>query len=128
MDPRTQNQVKLAILGSEPLARLTEQRLRQENIPCVVRSLGVGPGGWGPAANIPHAIYVRASDEMNAREVLELIPAELSEKDDSPPQVPKAKCDLRLNTHRNRYLDFKLVLAFLLILGAILILGSRVYS
>ena len=81
---RNRKQVRLTILENEPLARLAEQRLRQESIPCVVRSLGAGPGGWGAATNLPHAIYVTASDEMRARQALDLSPAEIEERDGPP--------------------------------------------
>lgn len=110
MDPRNKKQIKLTILENEPLARLAEQRLRQENIPCVVRSLGVGPGGWGVATNLPHAIYVKASDEMSARDVLELAPAEIAERDDSPSRVPQRPSIM--------------VIATLIILAAALLLGT----
>lgn len=71
--------VRLVVLEGEPLARLAEQRLRQEDVPCMVRSMGVGPGGWGVAANLPFALWVRASDEMRARKVLQTLPAEVFE-------------------------------------------------
>ena len=77
-------QVRLTIFENEPLARLAEQRLRQEDIPCVVRSLGAGPVQLG-AAYQPHAIYVKVGDEMGAREVLNLVPAEISEREGSAP-------------------------------------------
>ena len=79
--PRNRKQVRLTVLENEPLARLAEQRLHQESIPCVVRSLGAGPGGWGAVTNLPHAIYVTASDEMRARQVLDLSPAEIEERE-----------------------------------------------
>ena len=80
-------QVRLTVFGNEPLAYLAEQRLRQDNIPCVVRSLGAGPGGWGVATNLPHAIYVKTSDEMRARQVLDLPPSEIAERE-GPPSRP----------------------------------------
>ena len=72
----------------EPLARLAEQRLKQEEIPCVVRSLGAGPGGWGAATNLPHAIYVKGNDEMRARQVLDLEPSEIAEREGRVRQQP----------------------------------------
>ena len=78
-----ERQVRLAAYDSEPLARLTAQRLHHEEIPCRVQPVGVGPGGWGLAANLPHAVYVRASDEARARELLELSPPE----DEEPQRV-----------------------------------------
>ena len=86
---RRGKQIRLAIFDNEPLARLAEQRLLEENIPCVVRSLGAGPGVWGVATNMPHALYVKADDEMRAREVLDLDPAELEEREEFP--APPAK-------------------------------------
>jgi len=73
--------MRLTVFENEPLARLAEQRLRQANIPCVVRSLGAGPGAWGVASNLPYAIYVKAADEMRARQVLDLAPAEIAERE-----------------------------------------------
>lgn len=78
---RSADQVRLAVFSSEPLARLAEQRLRQADIPCVVKSIGVGPGGWGAAANLPYAVYIQPADEMRARQVLELEPAEIGERE-----------------------------------------------
>ena len=74
--------VKLTVMEGEPLARLAEQRLRHEGIGCYVRSLGGGPGGWGNAAGLPHGLYVKASDEMQARQILGLLPLEIEERDD----------------------------------------------
>lgn len=67
-----QERVRLDVFQGEPLARLASQRLRDEGIPCMVRPLGVGPGGWGMAANLPYGVYILAGDEARAREVLEL--------------------------------------------------------
>ena len=79
-------QIKLIVLDNEPLARLAEQRLQQEDIRCVVRALGAGPGGWGVATNLPHAIFVKSHDEMRARQVLDLAPAEIAERDSDQTQ------------------------------------------
>lgn len=76
-----EKQVSLTVFDNEPLARLAEQRLRQEGVPCLVRSLHGGPGLWGSAYNLPHAIYVYESDEMWAREVLDLVPLEVVERE-----------------------------------------------
>ena len=105
---RDKKQVRLTVIDSEPLAHLAEQRLHQENIPCMVRSLGAGPGGWGVATNLPHAIYVRAEDEMRAREVLDLAPAEIAER----------------QGHRQQPRSFSTVVVVLLIVAsAALVLG-----
>ena len=74
-------QIKLTIFENEPMARLAEQRLSEDSIPSVVQPLGVGPGGWGVATYLPHAIYVNSADEMRARQVLDLQPAELTERE-----------------------------------------------
>lgn len=83
---RNGQQVKLTVFDNEPLAYLAQQRLQEEAIPCMVRPLGAGPGGWGVATNLPHAIYVRAADEMKAREVLDLPPSEIAEREGRSPQ------------------------------------------
>lgn len=75
-----QQQIQLTTFDNEPLARLSEQRLRQEGIPCLIRSLQGGPGLWGSAYNMPHALYVFESDEMRAREVLDLPAQEMLER------------------------------------------------
>ncbi|MBI2856211.1 MAG: hypothetical protein HYX93_05125 [Chloroflexi bacterium] len=64
------DQVRLATFESEPLARLCQQRLREEGIPSVVRSLGAGSGAWGGSAFVPHAIYVMSRDRRRAVGVL----------------------------------------------------------
>lgn len=76
-----EKQVQLTILDNEPMARLAEQRLQQEGIPCLVRSLQGGPGVWGSAFNLPHGLYVYQSDEMRARDVLDLPPLEITERE-----------------------------------------------
>ena len=78
---RREKQVRLTGFDNEPMARLAEQRLRQVGIPCVTRSLRGGPGLWGSAYNLPHDLYVHESDEMRAREVLELKPLDLAERE-----------------------------------------------
>ena len=107
---RNRRQVRLTVLENEPLARLAEQRLRQESIPCMVRSLGAGPGGWGAATNLPHAIYVTASDEMRARQALDLSPAEIEERE-GPPSY-------------SRYHPSTMIIALLIIAAAALVFGT----
>ena len=82
--PDRRRQVVLKVFDNEPMARLSEQRLRQEDIPCLVKSLHGGPGMWGSAYNLPHALYVYEADQMTAREVLELPPQELAEREVDP--------------------------------------------
>ena len=36
---------------------------------------------WGSAYNLPHGLYVYESDEMSARELLDLAPLELVERE-----------------------------------------------
>ena len=78
-------QVRLAIFNSEPMARLAEQRLRQAGIPCLSRALRGGPGLWGSSYNLPHDLYVYQGDEMRAREVLDLAPREIEEREGQEP-------------------------------------------
>jgi hypothetical protein len=73
-------QVRLTTFENEPLARLAEQRLRDQGIPCLSRSLGAGPGLWGSSFNIPHEVLVYGSDVTRARDVLELPPLEIAER------------------------------------------------
>lgn len=81
--PREKREIKLIVCQGEPLASLAAQRLHDSGIRCVVRSLGLGPGVWGLAADLPCAIYVSAADEINARWVLDLPSDELFELDKS---------------------------------------------
>ena len=79
---RRDKQVRLTMFDNEPMARLAEQRLRQQGIPCLIRSLRGGPGLWGSAYNLPHDLYIYESDETDAREVLEMAPRQNSEEED----------------------------------------------
>ena len=81
---RREKQVRLTAFDSEPMARLAEQRLRAVGIPSVTRSLRGGPAIWGSAYSLPHDLYVHESDEMRAREVLELTPLELTDRGAQP--------------------------------------------
>ena len=65
-------QVQLTVFDNEPEARMAEQQLFQEGIPCVTKSLGGGPGLWGTAYNLPHGVFVFEEDETKAREILGL--------------------------------------------------------
>jgi hypothetical protein len=78
---RREKQVRLTLFDNEPMARLAEQRLRQAGIRCVIRSLRGGPGLWGSAYNLPHDLCVFESDQIQAREVLDLEPQELRERE-----------------------------------------------
>lgn len=91
-----EKQVRLTVFNSEPLARLAEQRLRQEDIPCVISSLHGGPGLWGSAYNLPHALFVFESHEMRARDVLDLVPMELAEREGSASSRRDTTVSLRL--------------------------------
>jgi hypothetical protein len=64
-------QVRIATFDGEPLARLWQQRLRQEDIPCVVKSLGAGSGAWGGSSFVPHAVYVLVRDRRRAIGVIQ---------------------------------------------------------
>ena len=74
-------QVSLRVFDNEPTARMAEQRLWIEGIPCLVRSLRGGPGLWGTAYNLPHDLLVYEGDEMRALEVLEYPPEEMLERE-----------------------------------------------
>ena len=102
--------VKLTVMENEPLARLAEQRLRHEGIRCFVRALGVGPGGWGTSVNLPHGLYVEEADEMQARQVMELPPMEIIERETSlsAPTI-----------HRQAVITFMVLLAAAIILSSI---------
>lgn len=82
---RPEKQVRLTVLDNEPMSRLAEQRLRQAGIPCYISPLGVGPGGWGSAYNLPHALYVHHADVTRARELLELVPGEMAPREGAGP-------------------------------------------
>ncbi len=82
---RRQKQVSLTVFDNEPMARLAEQRLEQAGIRCVIRSLRGGPGLWGSAYNLPHDVCVYESDQMQAREILDLEPQELRERHAAAP-------------------------------------------
>ena len=77
---RGRKQVSLTVFENEPTARMAEQRLQQEGIPCVVRSLRGGPGLWGSTYNIPHDLLVNEEDEMRARDILDVPPQEIAER------------------------------------------------
>ena len=83
MGPRrgsSPKQVRLTGFDNEPMARLAEQRLREQGIPCFTKSLRGGPGLWGSSFNLPHEILVFEDDEMRARDLLELPPLEIAER------------------------------------------------
>lgn len=69
-------QVSLRVYDNEPTARMAEQRLQLEEIPCLVRSLRGGPGLWGTAYNLPHDLLVYEGDEARARDILKVVPRE----------------------------------------------------
>ncbi len=87
---RRRKQVSLTVFDNEPTARMAEQRLQLEGIPCFIRSLRGGPGLWGSAFNLPHDLLVYEDDEMRAREVLDFVPKEILEREResrTPPAV-----------------------------------------
>jgi len=73
---RARKQVRLRVYDNEPTARMAEQRLQLEGIPCLVRSLRGGPGLWGTANNLPHDLLVYEGDEARARDILKVVPRE----------------------------------------------------
>ena len=100
-------QVQLTMFNNEPMARLAEQRLRLEGIPSLIRSSHGGPGLWGSAYNLPHGLYVFQSDEMQARDILDLAPLEIAERD----QAAGSELD-----HQNRAWIIVAVIAIVLVL------------
>jgi len=114
--------VRLAVLDNEASARLAEQRLGQEGIPSFSQSLQGGPGMWGSAFNLPHALYVRASDEMQAREVLNLVPLEVRER--ASPPAPRRS---QLRRRRWWVVALGVLIAALLVLTAAPLVG-RIYG
>jgi hypothetical protein len=82
--------VRLTVLGNETAARMAEQLLLLEGIPSFSRSLGGGPAITGSAFSLPHALYVRPADAMRAREVLNLVPLEVLERD-GPSALPRRR-------------------------------------
>lgn len=82
MQERERRLVRLGVWESEPLARLAAARLEEAGIVCTVQSLGVGPGGWGMAANLPHALYVSPLEEEAAHVLLQL---------EKAPQAPEPR-------------------------------------
>ena len=69
-------QVSLRVYDNEPTARMAEQRLQLEGIPCLVRSLRGGPGLWGTANNLPHDLLVYEGDESRASDILKVVSRE----------------------------------------------------
>ena len=63
-------QVRIATFDNEPLARLSQQRLQEEGIPCVLKSLGAGSGAWGGNSFVPHGLYVFSRDREKALGVI----------------------------------------------------------
>ncbi len=59
-------QVRVATFDNEPLARLCQQRLQAEGVPCILKSLGVGSGAWGGSSFVPHGLYVFSRDRQKA--------------------------------------------------------------
>ena len=68
--------VTLEVYSSEPLARMAAGRLEMEGIQCMVRAVGVGPGGWGVAATVPHALDTWEEDAALARDILDIAPTQ----------------------------------------------------
>ena len=73
-------QVSLRVFNNEPIARMAEQRLQMEGIPCLIRSLRGGPGLWGTTYNLPHDLLVYEEDQVRASEVLGVVVREKDEE------------------------------------------------
>ena len=83
-------QVSLKVFDNEPTVRMAEQRLNQEGITCLVRCLRGGPGLWGTAFNLPHDLLVFEGDELQARDILEIPPQEISEREHEQDVTPSS--------------------------------------
>lgn len=83
--PRREKQVSLAVFDNEPTVRMAQVRLWDEGIPCFIKPLQGGPGMWGTSNNLPHDLLVFATDEMRARELLDLPPKEIAERETRRP-------------------------------------------
>lgn len=68
--PEQHKQVSLTVFPNEPMARMAEQRLWQEGIPCMVKPMGFASALWGSSLNMPHDLLVYEQDEDAARELL----------------------------------------------------------
>ena len=80
MYPETERkQASLRVFNNEPTARMAEQRLQMEGIPCLVKPLRGGPGLWGTAYNLPHDLLVYEENEARASEVLQILPRAVQE-------------------------------------------------
>ena len=87
MCPETERrQVSLRVFNNEPTARMAEQRLQMEGIPCLIRSLRGGPGLWGTTYNLPHDLLVYEQDQVRAIEVLGVVLRNPDEELSSPIQ------------------------------------------
>ena len=111
--PDQEEQVMVAVYDGEPLARMAAQRLQEEQIDCMVQAVGVGPGGWGMAANLPYALYVHGADEARTRELLELPPRAMA----GPGSGATASAGRAM-----------VVLLFIAAVAAVLILGDRLFG
>ena len=60
------DQLWIATFDNEPLARLSQERLMEQGIPSLLKSLGVGSGVWGGNSFVPHDLYVLARDREKA--------------------------------------------------------------
>ena len=81
MCPETERrQVSLRVFNNEPTARMAEQQLQMEGIPCLIRSLRGGPGLWGTTYNLPHDLLVYEEDQVRASEVLGVVLLEQEEE------------------------------------------------
>lgn len=63
--------VHLISAPNEPIARMWEQMLLDEEIPVLVRPSGPGMGGWGSVATFEHDLYVRPGDLERARQIMD---------------------------------------------------------
>lgn len=67
---REEREVKVAEVANETLANMWAGLLESNGIPCVIKASGVSIGGWGYATLLPHYLYVLASHEQRAIDLL----------------------------------------------------------
>ena len=67
--PGQERLVKVATAANEAIARMLSELLAEQDIHCVIKAAGVGPGIFSPST-LPHYLYVLATDASRAKEVV----------------------------------------------------------
>ena len=113
-------QVSLMVYDNEPTVRMAEQRLNLEGIPCLVKSLGGGPGLWGTSYNLLHDLLVYERDLIRAREILKISLDDLGEKESfsqCEPPAPDNVINHRVITFTISVIVIFLVFIFVISIG-----------